>query len=340
MAEAYSSRVHRILMLTRLAAGQRGAAVAEIEDLLLALVVEDQGGPQGSQVKLFGTHSADLRDPQPHSPFLSAQVAQSLLARLEAACPRSEPIPAAREIPASGELQHVLATAAAWRDELGRPELRPLHLFLALTSGEPTRVAKMLASEGVTHESVVSAEREESVAGVAGARTWGDATGLSVGPSLWSRRSRQVLLLARLKAQRRRATAVEVEDLLLSILIEDQGGLRRAASGVPGINLAALVEEPHVPLLGEDLAASLIAQLEALCGGSEAGPLPSALPMSAPVKRSLRDADILRGALGHAEIEPAHWLAALVGQGSSAGARMLRDAGITQEWILDLLRRR
>ncbi len=337
--EGYSARAVRTLMLARLAAGCRGATAVGTEDLLVALVAEDQGGPRGAQVKLFGTYSADLRDPYPHKPFLRPRLADHLLGRLRGSRPRSRPVPAPREIPLSRGLRRVLVSAAARKDDLRRRELQPLHLFWALLSREGGRCAKILTSAGISRESVALAEREQPA--LAAPQGGKGAAGVAMSPSPWSRRARQVLFLARLKAQRRGVAAVEVEDLLLSILIEDQGGLRGAASSVPGVNLdAALVDQPHVPLLGHNLAADLVARLEALCARSEGGLSRSALPMSAPVKRCLRDAELLRSALGQAEVEPAHLLAALVEQGSSTGARMLRDAGITRERVLHLFRRR
>jgi len=71
MFAGYSSRAAQVLMLARLKAGARGAETLEPDDLLAALLIEDQGGFYKAKAELLGrTGVAAGLGPLPHEPFL------------------------------------------------------------------------------------------------------------------------------------------------------------------------------------------------------------------------------------------------------------------------------
>jgi ATP-dependent Clp protease ATP-binding subunit ClpA len=59
---------------------------------------------------------------------------------------------------------------------------------------------------------------------------------------------------------------------------------------------------------------------------------------SLAVRQALAVANGIRAELGHERINPSHLLAALAGRGSGKGVQALRDAGITEEGVLELIR--
>jgi hypothetical protein len=59
------------MLLARLKAGQRGASAVEVEDLAVALILEDQGGFRKELTNLPAFRSlAAQPDPRPRPPFL------------------------------------------------------------------------------------------------------------------------------------------------------------------------------------------------------------------------------------------------------------------------------
>jgi len=92
MLDNFSTRARQLVFAARFKAGERGAAVVDTDDLLVGLVLEDQG----LLVKaLFPDveENAFVRNSQPHVPFFSHKFAEDLLTELKKSLPRSEPVP-------------------------------------------------------------------------------------------------------------------------------------------------------------------------------------------------------------------------------------------------------
>ena len=83
----------------------------------------------------------------------------------------------------------------------------------------------------------------------------------------YSFRAVQVLMLARRKAGERGADALEVEDLLVGLIIEDHGGLMKELFGHPKPpgDTAEIGPRPQRSFLPPDLASDLLARVQALC---------------------------------------------------------------------------
>ena len=156
----------------------------------------------------------------------------------------------------------------------------------------------------------------------------------------YSNRTIAVNFLARHQAMVRGSATVEIDDLIVSIVIEDQGGFLEELSKAAGVGIDVKYwPQPHRPYLPRDVAKDLRVRLEALCRRS-APPLPpgTLTALSGSVKYLIEVADLLRETLRQSKLEPIHLLAAAVWVESSPAAQMLRDAGITRDSALTAAR--
>jgi ATP-dependent Clp protease ATP-binding subunit ClpA len=338
MFERYSQRAHQALLVARLKAGERGANAVEIGDLLVALIIEDQGRFREVLSDLHGLPDAAQAVPRAEPPFLPPDLANDLQGRIGALLPRSQPLPAAADMALSAGVRQVLAGAEALSKELDRSNVEPLHLLAAAVGDESAAAAQIFREAGLTREKVVKAIREGATArSMQGPPVIEVAA--AVGPPVYSKRTMSVHFLARLRARTRGAETVEVEDLLTALIIEDQGRFLEALSSVPGVGVdVSYLPRPHPPALPADLASDLLAQLEELCNRSQPLPPDSVIPMSAGASRAVAVAGLLRDALQQSEIEPLHLLAAIVGADPGRGAQVFRDAGITAGRTLEAAR--
>jgi hypothetical protein len=135
MFDLYSQRARQVIFLTRLESGARGAEMIGLDDLLAALIVEDQNKiPQtlemlGETGKFIGLTT--------HQPFLPA--ATSLLESIQQSLPQSQSIPTSAD----------MAISPA-----------PLHLLAVLLAGSHQRV-QALRDAGISEEKVLDVIRRE-----------------------------------------------------------------------------------------------------------------------------------------------------------------------------------
>ncbi len=334
MFENYSLQARRVIFLARLKAGQRGASAIEIDDLVVALIIEDQGG---------FAEEISTAHPKPaghvalsHHPFLSPDLARDLLTRVEALCERAQSIPNASDMPISEGVKRAFDESARLRDHLRQPYVEPLHLLAAVLEEESNKAVQILREAGITHESVLKALQEKPRAIFQEVAK--DAV-IVAGPPVYSKRALQIQFLARLKARMRGSATIEMEDFLVAFLIEDQGRLLDALSKTPGIGIdMSSLPAPHQPFLPADLADELLTRVEALCSRSQPLPPQTTIPMSESVKQAFSVADLLRDVLQHDEIAPLHLLAAALETESSKVVEIFREAAITRKSILQAIR--
>jgi len=156
MFRDYSFRAVQVLMIARRKAGERGADALEVEDLLVGLIIEDQGG---LMKELFGhpeppVGSLDVGS-RPQRSFLPPDLASDLLARVQALCTRSQPVPNDSDLPVSDSVQRIFTLAASLRDELEQTYVEPLHLLAAILEDESSRGTKVFREAGITRETVI-----------------------------------------------------------------------------------------------------------------------------------------------------------------------------------------
>ena len=149
---AFSTQAMQALMAARLKAGQRGASAIELGDLLLGLIVTDQG----SWANLLpDMRDGDTLDLPPHSPFFSTDVATRLLSGIAALLPYSEPIGHTVEVPLSQEVQIAFDEAERVQKTFLQRQIEPLHLLAAVLTQEGSQCVKLLLKEGITKELVL-----------------------------------------------------------------------------------------------------------------------------------------------------------------------------------------
>jgi Clp amino terminal domain, pathogenicity island component len=164
MFEDFSERARRIIFLSRKMAGRRGASAIGVDDLIEALVVEDQG----DFLKLFREDASGAVRPMPqYRAFLSAETAAEIQQRLEPLLPKANPSPDSVEMPVSDALEELLAAAIKLGEELrGEPAMpsriqvghvEPLHLLAAALSDETSATAEVLKQAGISNEAVIAA---------------------------------------------------------------------------------------------------------------------------------------------------------------------------------------
>ena len=334
----YSTRARQIVFLARLKAGQRGAPELEIEDLLAAFIIEDQGGLHEAVSDFHGfPEPAPHVDPSPRRSYLPTQLARDLLERVGSLSALSEPVSAASDMPISDAVKRAFASASRLRDELKQNRVEPLHLLAAIAEDDSSRAAQALREAGITREEVLKALPRTAAAP--------EDRPLAVeaqgpGSAVRSLRTSRALSLAGHRARARGLERVEIEDLLGALILEDQGRFLEALSAVPGVGIdySSIKIEPHRPFLARDIADRLLSQLEGPCSQTKSLPPRARAPVSDEVKRAFAVADLLRQALQQGAIEPLHLLAAVVGAVPSEAARLFLDAGITPEKMFESLR--
>jgi hypothetical protein len=342
MFEDYSLRAREAVFLARLKAGERGAAEVQTEDLLVGLIIEDQGGqargPSG--LNKPGGGAAKVNYP-PHRPYLPPELASDLLARLQAACAHSLPVPNQFDLPVADSVQRIFILATSIRHELRLNYVEPLHLLAASLGDESSRGAQIFRGAGITHEAIFNFIRtqsslESAISGEEPARS----AGVQVGSPVYSQRARQVLFLARREAGARGAEAIDLEDVLVALVTEEQGKFLEALSRYPGagVSLADLDICPHRRLLPDRLANNLLEGLELLRPRSRPLAPATDLPFAGGVKRALAVADRVRDELREKQIEPLHLLAAILEDTSVRGTQVFLQNGITAEKVIQFIR--
>ena len=155
----------------------------------------------------------------------------------------------------------------------------------------------------------------------------------------FSTRATQLVFAARLKAGERGAAVVDTDDLLVGLALEDQGLLLKSL--FPDVEENAFVEkeQPHVPFFSQELAEDLLTKLTKNLPRSQPVPQTTEIPLSSSLERVFDLAKELPAQFRHSHMEPLHFLAAILKDDSSEGAKLLRRSGVTLENVLSELSR-
>ena len=166
MFDNFSTRARQLVFAARFKAGERGAAVIDTDDLLVGLVLEDQGlllkslfpDAKGNAfvetVVEKGHVVGRFRKASAHVPFFSQELAEDLLTKLKESIPRSQPVPETTEIPLSSSLKRVFDLAKELQPQFRHSHMEPLHLLAAILKEDSSEGAKLLRRSGVTLENV------------------------------------------------------------------------------------------------------------------------------------------------------------------------------------------
>lgn len=156
----YSSRARNVNFLARLKARMRGSGSIEVEDLLVAVLIEGQGDFLDALSETPGI-SIDITqvDLRPHPPALARNLADDLLARVEALCSRSEPLPPDAAIPMSETVKRIFALADLLREALQQDEITPLHLLATMLEEESSKAVQAFREAGITAKMALEAAK-------------------------------------------------------------------------------------------------------------------------------------------------------------------------------------
>src|SRR5260370_7392375 len=155
----------------------------------------------------------------------------------------------------------------------------------------------------------------------------------------FSTRARQLVFAARFKAGERGAGVVGTEGFLVGLVLEGQGLLMKSL--FPDVEENAFVGngQPHVPFFSHKLAEDLLTKLEKSLPRSQPLPETTEIPLSSSLQRVFDLAKELQPQFRHSHMEPLHFLAAILNEDSSEGAKLLRLSGGTLENVLSELSR-
>jgi ATP-dependent Clp protease ATP-binding subunit ClpA len=149
----------------------------------------------------------------------------------------------------------------------------------------------------------------------------------------FSERARRLIFFSRKVAGERGAAAIEVEDLMQALVLDDRADYAKVfpESAVPG---AARMELPtHRPFFTAEVAAEVQRKLEPLL--PNAGPVRGSLdmPVSPALVRILKAVKDRSKESHDGQVEPLHLLAEVLSDDTSAVADVLKQAGVTQEAV-------
>jgi Clp amino terminal domain, pathogenicity island component len=150
----------------------------------------------------------------------------------------------------------------------------------------------------------------------------------------------QTLAAARVNAGRRGANVIDVGDLLFGIVLEDQGMMGNLLSNMHGGQDSARVlpSPPHSPFFPPATAGDILTRIEILLPQAEPYTHTIDVPLSPDLECTFEGAKDVRNMFHHKQIEPLHLLAAVLSQESSQHGKLLREAGITREMVMERLR--
>ena len=151
----------------------------------------------------------------------------------------------------------------------------------------------------------------------------------------YSERARQIIFVARVEAGARGAEMIDVDDLLASLIMEDQG--------IPSQAMLKLMNapdpsEPHVPFLPSEVAARVLAGVQDTLPRRQSIPTSADMSISPALSLVLAVANDLQQRFQRKQVTPLHLLAAVLA-GSTKGVLSLRDTGITPETVIDAIRK-
>jgi ATP-dependent Clp protease ATP-binding subunit ClpA len=154
--DAFSVRARQIVFAARFKAGQRGATSIEVADLLLGLVLEDQG-MLGEFLfpTLHDPSSLPVNETPSHIRVFTEEIAKTLISEIEASYATARPIGLATEIPVSPELDSLCRNAKKIQVRFHHAQVEPLHLLAGLLEDASSRCGQLLQANGITQKQVM-----------------------------------------------------------------------------------------------------------------------------------------------------------------------------------------
>jgi hypothetical protein len=158
--EDHSPRSKQVLLIAHLQAVNSGAAVIDVDCLLQALVLEDQGTGEWANLlgpPELGAGEREFKIPSPPEPFFTSDEAQQLLTKMRGPSPPLQLLPASRDIPMSPDVSHALLVASDLRKKFHADKVEPLHLLAAALQERSEGSDRIFREHGITHEKILQA---------------------------------------------------------------------------------------------------------------------------------------------------------------------------------------
>lgn len=159
MFEHYSKRALRIIFAARYKAGERGSDAIDVGDLVVGLVLEDQG-KLGEILSLQSPSGVVVDGLDAHSPFIQREAATRLLRSVQNNLTHSTTVPTSVDLPLSVELQAVFTFAEELRKELVHERMEPLHLLAGVFQEKSGLFSDQFREASITQDSVIAKLRE------------------------------------------------------------------------------------------------------------------------------------------------------------------------------------
>ena len=134
----------------------------DVDDLLVSLIMEDQGIRSQALSKLMHSSDPSQLPFEPHTAFLSAEVAARVIEEIQNASPRRQPTSTSADVSISPALSLVLGVANDLQQKFQSKQVTPMHLLAAVLAGS-TKGVLSLRDAGFTQETVIDAIRKEEV---------------------------------------------------------------------------------------------------------------------------------------------------------------------------------
>jgi hypothetical protein len=166
MFEQYSKRTLEVIFAARFKAGERGSGDIDVGDLVVGLVLEDQGKMgdllMGDLVSLELPQSGVVIGLDAHPPFIPPEAAARLLLSVDNSFTHSTPVSTSVDLPVTAGLQAVFKIAEEIREELGHKRIEPLHLMAGILREESGLFSNELQAVGITQDLVMAKLHEDA----------------------------------------------------------------------------------------------------------------------------------------------------------------------------------
>jgi ClpA/ClpB-like protein len=161
MFEQYSKRALEVIFAARLKAGERGSGAIDVGDLVVGLVLEDQG-KMADLLSLELPQSGVVIGLDAHPPFIQPEAADRLLLSVDNILTHSTPVSTSVDLPVIAGLQAVFKVAEEIKEELGHERTEPLHLMAGILREESGVFSNELQAVGITQDLVMAKLRDDA----------------------------------------------------------------------------------------------------------------------------------------------------------------------------------
>ena len=131
MFDTFSQRARQAVFAARWRTGQRGAEEMCLEDLVVGLIIEDQGMIENLFLEIHREHRLQSILPvKAHISFFPSGLAAQILTRIEELLPHSKPVSASRELPISSDLKLAFEAAKNFQRKFQQRHIAPRTCWL------------------------------------------------------------------------------------------------------------------------------------------------------------------------------------------------------------------